>query len=220
MIEKFYKWLHAATSRPEEAHKYSAGYWQDRVRKVALEMCRRESGRFLEIGCGEGLFLSQLADQNPDTEIWGVDNNPERVKDARKRFEGKNFTKIDISVQEASAISFADGYFDVVICINVLLNMESVETVRKVLAQAGRVCKRSGMIILEFRNSANPMLRIKYALARYYDDTVKDLPLRTYSMEEIESILESLSLKIIDKRYIGALSKRYAPCIVIEAEKI
>ena len=73
MIKRLYKWFHSVTSRPEEAGEYSAGYWPDKVRRSALDLCAHKRGRILDVGCGEGLFLSKLALSNSGAEIWGID---------------------------------------------------------------------------------------------------------------------------------------------------
>lgn len=219
MIEKIYYWFHNLISKPEERGEYSSGYWQSMVRKEALILCRGTKGRVLEIGCGEGLFLNQLARQHPELEIWGIDNSATRLNQAEKRLKENNLQNVHLSIQKAPDLSFKDEYFDVVVCVNVFFNMTSIDLVKQTLSQTKRICRKSGRIIFDFRNSLNPLLKIKYQLARHYDATVKNLPLNTYRLEEIEAILQNLNLKIINNRFIGFPLKRFAPIVVIEAEK-
>lgn len=219
MIKKLYRWLHKITSRPQEGEEYSGGYWQDMVRRQSLALCQGIKGKILEIGCGEGLFLSQLALQNPEAEIWGIDNNKDRLLQAEKRFKNKNLPNIRLSLQEAPNLSFADEYFDIIICINVLFTMASLDLVEQTLTQMWRITKKRGRIIFDFRNALNPLLKIKYKLAPYYDDSVKNLPLNTYTLKKIESILFSLGFRIIQKKFCGFFLKSFAPIIIIEAEK-
>ena len=215
MLKWIYRRLLNATSRPGEKGEYSGGYLQDRVRREVLALCRRVKGRILEVGCGEGLFLAQLTGQDRELEVWGIDKDEARLKDALKRVPLAR-----LSCQDAAGLSFEDGHFDAVICINVLFNMSSMEDVRSAFCQMRRVCKSGGSIIFDFRNSGNPLLSIKYRLAKYYDDTVKGLPLKTYSTKEIGHILSSLNMEIVDKRYVGFNSDRFAAVIIIEAKKI
>lgn len=232
MLTKIYYWFHRLISKPEERGEHSSGYWLDKIRRETLMLCRDIRGKILEIGCGEGFFLMQLAKQNPYLEIWGIDNDSTRLNNAEKESKEKNLKNMHFTLEDATNLSFDDEYFDVVICINVFYNMESIELVRKTLGQMKRVCKKSGRLIFDFRNSLNPLLVLKYRFARYYDGTVKvkNLPLNTYNPEQIESILKNLNLKIVNKKFIphlfsesagfiGFSLKRFVPIVIVEAEK-
>ncbi|MDP2906073.1 MAG: class I SAM-dependent methyltransferase [Candidatus Omnitrophota bacterium] len=221
MLPKIYRWFLGLMSRPDEKGEYSAGYWQRQVREAALMLCQRlRQGRVLEVGCGEGLFLQALARQNAGLEIWGVDNNNARLESAGKRLCRDKFKDIHLALQRAEDLDFRDEYFDLVICINVFFNLPSTEVMKQVLGEIKRVCRKSGRVIFDFRNADNPLLNLKYKLAPYYDSTVRDLPLKTYRPREIEMILKDLNFRILNKRFIGLALKRYAPIIIIEAEKI
>jgi len=220
MIRKIYYWLHRLTSFSEEQGEYSSGYWQDLARKETLKLCKNLKGKVLEVGCGEGLFLAKLAKQNRDLEIWGIDNNKNLLEKAKRRLQENNLSGIQLFLEEATRLSFKDEYFEAVICINVIFNLKDKETVKKVLEEIARVCKKKGRIIIEFRNQENPLLLLKYKLAPLYDATVKDLPLKTYRLKEISSILEELGLAITNKLYLGFMLKKFAPIIILEVEKI
>lgn len=219
MINKFYQWLHQASSRPEERNEYSGGNWQDKVRRSALEMVGRGPQRVLEIGCGEGLFLAQLGKSSPGIELWGVDNNPQRIKQARQRLMALGLDKVHLSCEDGVSINFPGGFFDTVVCINVLFNLPAIEAVMKVFGEMSRVIKPSGRIVFDIRNSANPLLGIKYFLAPYYDPSVKGLPLRTYSGLEAESILDRAGFRVLKKEHLGFGFRALSPLIVYLGEK-
>ena len=146
-----------------------------------------------------------------------MDNSAERIAQASGRLDGGG---VELSVGDAAALSFADGYFNVVVCINVFFNMPSIEVVRKTLEQMRRVCRQDGVIIFDFRNAANPLLALKYALAPLYDKTVRYLPLKTYYLWQFEKMLDVLGMKIVDKVYIGSHSEKMAPIIMIKAQRV
>ena len=215
MMTKIYRWFLRITSAPGEKGEYSGGYLQDRIRKEALVLCRHVKGRLLEIGCGEGLFLAQIAGQNRELEVWGIDNDDARLKAAALRLPNANLSRCD-----AADLFFKDGYFDAVICVNVLFNLRSIDEVSRTLKEMRRVCKKDGSIIFDFRNSLNPLLFIKYRLARYYDDTLKGLPLKTYHPKKIESILKEIGMTIVNKKFVGFNSRLFAAAVVVEAKNI
>ncbi|MFA6216179.1 MAG: class I SAM-dependent methyltransferase [Candidatus Omnitrophota bacterium] len=220
MLTKLYYWLHRRVSKKDERGEYSSGYWQDKIRREALKMCRNSSGRSLEVGCGEGLFLTQLARQNPQTQVWGIDFNEERLRRVNEKIKEQGIANIHVLLLAAPQLTFEDEYFDTVVCVNVFLNMESLDTVRQALQEIHRVCKRSGKVIFDFRNSRNLFMNLKYRLARYYDRTLKNLPLNTYHPQHIESLLRELGFSIRNRVCLGFFMKRYAPLIIIEAVKV
>lgn len=229
MLNNAYYWFHRLISQPQERGAYSGGYLQDKVRNKAVALCKSISaGRVIEVGCGEGLFLRSLSAQNKNIEIWGVDNNASRLKKAEDKCRDVNLKNINLSLQEAGNLSFENNFFDAAICINVFFNMDSITSVINALYEMRRVCRKSGRIIFDFRNSTNPLLLLKYKLAPYYDSTVKNLPLKTYFPTQIERILKGLDLQIVSKIFIPPLFERgagpfgfilesLAPIILIEA---
>jgi ubiquinone/menaquinone biosynthesis C-methylase UbiE len=218
LFNVLYRGFHRMCSRPSERGEYSSGLWPDEVRSIALEWCRDVQGKALEIGCGEGLFVSQLIQQNLELDVWGVDNDSCRLEQAGEKAAAMG-QRICLAKEDACNISFASGYFDAVICINVLFNLDSFLTVTKVLAEMQRVCKPGGRIIFDFRNSRNPALKVKYGLARYYDATVQKIHLKTYSPGQINHALKQLGLTVTRSRFLGFFIPGYAPVIVIEAKK-
>lgn len=219
MFYKAYKWFHEKISRPDEKGEYSKGYWPDRIRAEVLDMCRGKKGRLLEVGCGEGLFIARLAQENPALEILGIDNNMDRIAEAGAKMKEQGIRNARALFGQAGRLDLQDDFFDAVVCVNVFINMPSFDAVKQTLLEMGRVCRKGGVIIFEFRNALNPLLMVKYGLARYYDETVKDLPLATYRARRVEEVLEEMRFRVAGRRYIGFPSGPFAPVIIIEAKK-
>ena len=217
MIKKLYRWLYRVTSRPDERGEYSGGRWEGAVRERALELCKGIQGKALEIGCGVGLFTLKLAAQEPALEVWAVDNNEAMVREVEARAAGKRLKNTHLAVQDAAMLSFDEGFFDTVICINLFLHM-NIDLAAALLKEMKRVCRKSGRLIFEFRNSRDIFFVLKYKLVRYYDNTAP-YPLYTYDPVLVESILKDLGLSVVDKKFIGFPFKRFAPIIIIETQK-
>ncbi len=218
-LEKIYYFFRDLSSRPEERGERSAGFLQDKIRRAALAICAQSSGRLLEVGCGEGLFLAQLAKLNPRVEIWGVDNWPEILARARERFEKDRVTQIKLVEAKAGHLPFENVYFDVVVFINVLICIGSWEDVKAAIKELSRVVKPAGNLILEFRNKRNVLLQAKYKLAKFYDATTMGHPLSTYDEKDVIGLLRGNGFDIQRIQYIGFFIKRLAPVIIIEAQK-
>ncbi len=219
MFNKLYRWFHDATARPEERGEYSAGHWQDVVRLAAVDCCTRNQGRVLEVGCGEGLFLLRLAQNHPHLELEGVDNCSQRVSDARAKLDGQGFSRVKVSCADATRLPFADGSFDTVVCINVLFNLPSGNVVSRTFQEISRVLRPGGQFVFDIRNKANPLLTVKYKLAKYYDDSVRDLPLRTFHLDAVKAELAAMGFGRIRVQPVSFPRNAWSPIFVIEAGK-
>ena len=216
MIKKLYYWLHTMTSREDERNEYSSGHWQDRIRRTALSACTETEGQIVEIGCGEGLFLKTLTAENGASAITGLDIRHDLLISAKQRTEGSHCGLIQA---DAGNMPLAANVFDAVICINVLFNLPSFEKVRETFCEISRISKPGSIFVFDIRNSLNPLLRVKYGLAKYYDDTVRDLPLMTYRVSQVESLLRENGFEQTKCTRIGFPGGAIAPIAVIEARK-
>ncbi|HPM42234.1 MAG TPA: class I SAM-dependent methyltransferase [Candidatus Omnitrophota bacterium] len=227
LLHKIYKKLHYNVALPGEKGEYSSGVWQDAARKKVLDFLKGRSGRILEIGSGEGLFLAQLAKVAPDSELYGVDNDNGRLELSKKRLE---VISPGISARllfaEAPQLPFAEGYFDATICVNVSLALPSHSAVYATIAEMARITKKGGVCIFEYRNAGNPLLVLKYRLAPYYDETVKDHPFTMLKTGMAEKFLSSAGFCIKRRAYLPEFFEkarwigRLSPIVVIEAVKI
>jgi hypothetical protein len=101
-----------------------------------------------------------------------------------------------------------------------VFNLDSLNSVKKVLSQMNRIAKLGGRIILDFRNSLNPLLYFKYKLAPLYDQTVKNLPLNTYFLSKMAGLLGEAGFEVTNSKPLGFFIGKFAPIIILEARKI
>ena len=218
MIKKLYYFLHSKFSRSDQRGEYSSGHWQNIIREDILKRTERVSGEVLEVGCGEGLFLSSLAKRNTELKLYGIDIWDKILERAKERFNQEGLNQIELKQADATKLPYDDCSFDAVVCMNVLFNLPTDQMCYQTIAEMARVCKSGGRIILDIRNSRNLLLWIKYKLAPFYDATVKDLPLRTYKVNDLLDCLKSLEIEIKDVKPMGFPNNIFAPLFVIEGE--
>jgi ubiquinone/menaquinone biosynthesis C-methylase UbiE len=219
MLKTLYYRLHDAFAKPDQRGEYSAGAWQEMVRTRVLAYTKDMTGSLLEVGCGEGLFLTALRGMNQKAFLFGVDIWDKIIDRARERFREKGI--IDISVRQADAreLPFEDGWFDVTVCMNVLFNLPDEVTARAAISEMARVTKPNGRVIFDIRNAGNPLLALKYATAPWYDATVKDLPLKTYRLNRIVAAAREAGLAVESVDAIGLPWRSIAPLLVISCRK-
>lgn len=119
--------------------------------------------KVLDAGCGEGHLLQAIYKKSPHLLIYGVDVTKIALASARKRL-GK---KAKLFLQDLTNLKFPEGYFDIVICADVL---EHVHDYKKVIYNLKKVTKNGGRIIVSYPNETNLtisrfLLRIKPAKA-------------------------------------------------------
>lgn len=221
MLKNFYCRLYKKIIHQSAEKKLLITCWSDTIRDKVLSLCKNKQGRLLEIGCGQGWFITDAKINNQKFELFGIDKDDYKLKKAQEKCRALGLKNISLIYADALNPPFKESYFDIIVCINTFVNLESIDIVDKMLQKMQRLCKKGGRIYFEFRNSLNLMLWFKYKLAPFYDITIKKdrLPLNTYRIKEIDKILDKLNFKINKKIYLGLPPKLFAPVIIIEAEK-
>lgn len=215
MVKKIYYFLHSKFSRSRERGEYSAGYWQHRVRQTVLDMTQNIKGSLLEAGCGEGLFLEALAGCNPEVSLYGIDIWDEILQRAARRCG----PSVNLRVADAAALPYEDNSFDAAVCMNVLFNLPTEQMCYKALDEMARVVRKNGKIIVDIRNAANPLLFFKYRFAPLYDETVRNLPLRTYHLKSLLAYMDRIGIETDNVVPVGMGGVMLAPLLVVEGHK-
>ncbi len=105
-----------------------------------------QASRLLDVGCGTGRTLHQIARTHPAMRLWGVDLSPAYVKVARKRLA--ELPEITLAVENGETLPFADGAFDIV--TSVYLFHELPRNARRaVIRELHRVVRPGGLVVIE-----------------------------------------------------------------------
>jgi ubiquinone/menaquinone biosynthesis C-methylase UbiE len=102
--------------------------------------------RILDVACGTGSALNQLASAHPAEKYWGLDLSPYYLHHAAGRL--KHVQNLSLVSENAERMPLADASFDVV--TSVFLFHELPARARgNVLAEMRRVLKPSGLLVIE-----------------------------------------------------------------------
>lgn len=105
--------------------------------------------RILEIGFGNGKFISNYFKINPNIIVFGVDFSDTMCKEAislNQKYIDQN--KLVLKCEDAACTSFDNESFNTIITINTIYFWNSIE---KQIEEISRLLKRGGRLLIGFR---------------------------------------------------------------------
>jgi len=148
--------------------------FENHVRVYRFAMQFVAGRRVLDMGCGSGygshLFTTQGAER-----VEGIDNADEAITYARCHYTNP---RLRFEVMDAQALRFADGAFDMVFSSETL---EHVADARRCVAEARRVLRRGGLLVLGTPNSEISSPGMAVPPNPYH--------VREFSFEELEALV-------------------------------
>jgi ubiquinone/menaquinone biosynthesis C-methylase UbiE len=123
--------------------------------------------RLLDVACGTGRTLHQLAVAHPALRLYGIDLSPAYVRLARRRLA--DVAEVALAVENAEALPFADGAFDVVTSVYLFHELPR-NTRRAVARELWRVVRPGGLVVLEDSAQLAESAEIASALRAFPDE--------------------------------------------------
>lgn len=165
--------------------------------------------RLLDVACGTGRTLAQVAQAHPGLKLYGLDLSPAYVAHARHALA--HIEHLALMTENAEAIPFADETFDAV--TNVYLLHELPRPVRrKVVREMRRVLAPGGALVIEDSAQLRESADLTFFLERfaeefhepyypdYLNDPLEDL-LAECGMEVTETSSCFLSKVVVARRH-------------------
>jgi len=124
-------------------------------KSVVVSACDSISrgGKALDAGAGSGRFTVELASRG--LHVFACDTSQAMLNLLRSKIEHLQLqTLVDISRQDLTSLALRSDQFDLVVCIRVLVNLDTRQNLVKGLAELVRVCKPGGRIVFD---NVNPM---------------------------------------------------------------
>nr|MDO8080261.1 methyltransferase domain-containing protein [Candidatus Freyarchaeota archaeon] len=141
-----YKWLSPKIKRAQAIIKPMLKILQEEGKELKV----------LDVGCGDGTVSEEIIKLG--NEVWGIDKNPEALKEAGKRgvkvFEG------DLE----KSLPFENNFFDVIWCLRTI---EHVYYTEHLLSECHRILKPNGILIITAQNIASFTNRIRVLFGFY-----------------------------------------------------
>ncbi len=132
---------------------YNKKYWSNVVRDLKKRYKLTNNSKILDVGCAKGFFIYDLKKILPKAEIRGIDISKYAIKNCKKGVE--KF----LSIGNAKQLSFRDNYFDLVISINTIHNLNKTDC-SKALKEIHRVTKKNAFITVDAFNNLKEKKRM------------------------------------------------------------
>lgn len=171
-----------------------------RAKRIIEELELRDGDKILEVGCGNGYYLSLLNRLGLNISLTGIDNDKLALFDA-KRFIGDE--KVILIFADATRLPFKDSSFNKIICSEVI---EHIRDDKKVLQEIHRVLKKEGIMVLSTCNINYPFFwdPINWLLQHTFKTHIKagfwsgiwSQHLRMYEKKDVEKMVKDANFKI------------------------
>jgi ubiquinone/menaquinone biosynthesis C-methylase UbiE len=125
---------------------YNPKYWANVVKDFVEYYEIKPDAKILDVGCAKGYMVYDFKRQYPGLEMHGVDISEYAIKNCHPE------VKDNLQVGKAESLKFEDNYFDLVISINTVHNLELKDCVNSI-KEISRVSKGNSFITVDAYNS-------------------------------------------------------------------
>ena len=164
----------------------------------------REAGavKVLDLGCGSGRHSRLLADGG--FRVWGCDPSPEALAIAAEWVPEADFRQ-----GEMARLPYEDGFFDAVLCYQVIQHA-LVADIRRAVAETARALRPDGLLFLRVPSAEHPEAQtgreVEPGTRLGIDAIDGGLPHHYFTREEIEALFAAWAL--LDLRHIRHASEK------------
>lgn len=131
------------------------GRWRV-VAEAMAEVYQLEAGmRVLDVGCGKGFLIYDLAEAVPGIEVYGVDISEYAIEHAKEE------VRAQCRVASADHLPFTDRDFDLVISINTLHNLYNYD-LSAALREMERVSRQHKYVCVEAYRTEREKVNLMY----------------------------------------------------------
>lgn len=123
--------------------------------------------RILDVACGTGRTLAQIHAAHPTARLTGLDLSPYYVQHARSMLG--DITDASFVAENAEAMPFKDGWFDVVTCVYLFHELPK-NARRNVLREMLRVLRPGGLCVIEDSAQRVDSPEMMFFLERFPED--------------------------------------------------
>ncbi|MFN7952376.1 MAG: class I SAM-dependent methyltransferase [bacterium] len=149
--------------------------------------------RLLDVACGTGRTLSQLAASHPDLRYFGVDLSPYYVQVARKNLS--EVEDVSLLAENAEHLPFVDGYFDIVTSVYLFHELPR-NARRNVVREMLRVLEPGGLLVIEDSAQISDSPELAPVLAGFAKEFHEPF-YRDYTEDDLAALLAAEGFEVL-----------------------
>ena len=179
-------------------------FWHQSRLLASVEMLSTQPDmRVLEVGCGSGVFASQVATAS-QARVIGVDANVRAVEFARSRFVHPN---LRFEVGNLSDLRFADQSFERIALLEVIEHIYQHQALELLLALRSLLTP-GGRLVISTPNalSAWPMIEWLLDHFRLVPQMKGEQHVARYHPESLRALCEPLGFRLLESRTLFVIS--------------
>ena len=164
-------------------------------------------GSLLDLGCGTGRHVIELAKENSRMNFLATDFAPNNVRVARKLVEESGVTNITTSVMDAKKVSTIKEEYENILCIGLTQYIFDDYELESFFKDCSRITTPGGLMIMKnpitwgdsyISRKYSPLLKSDYASKyRSCDDVIRAFS-KYYELMKIERVFTSRDLTEIE----------------------
>ena len=125
---------------------YNSKYWSKVVEDFTNHYNLNEKSKILDVGCAKGFMLLDFFKLNQKFDLHGIDISNYAINNSVLEIKEK------LKVANATKLPYEDNYFDLVISINTIHNLDKIDCA-KALNEISRVSKKYSFITVDAYNN-------------------------------------------------------------------
>jgi len=150
--------------------------------------------RVLDVACGTGRTLLQLATTHPDLRYYGLDLSPHYLKVAGEVLDGVD--DVSLVAENAESMPFRDGFFDAITSVYLFHELPR-RARRNVVREMHRVLRPGGLMVLEDSAQRAESSVIAPLLERFAVDFHEPF-FRDYLGDALEDAAREVGLEVLE----------------------
>ena len=121
---------------------YNSRYWSEVVKDFSNYYNLNDSSKILDVGCAKGFMLYDFYKLNSNLDLYGMDISKYAIDNSVPEIKNK------LQVANATKLPYEDNFFDLVIAINTIHNLDRDEC-EMALKEISRVSKKNAFITVD-----------------------------------------------------------------------
>ena len=125
---------------------YNPKYWTNVVQDFVEYYKIKQDAKVLDVGCAKGYMIYDFKRQYPQLDLYGIDISEYAIENCHPK------VKKNLKVGDAKNLEFEDNYFDLVISINTVHNLELEDCIASI-NEISRVSKGNSFLTVDAYNT-------------------------------------------------------------------